>query len=1599
MKIIRILIFSVIMSGYNFCLVAQGNNILTNSGFENGTTGWSGWGSGIVVSSDNPQSGNNCARFTVRSNLDQGIITLEPGKTYKMSAWIRINGMTGTDWGGVRFSVISYDWSEWINSEDYSPENRPVGVWFQEIMEFEANTEQYRVQIGFFGGSGWTTVDFAFDEIVLSEKEQVNNLPTIDSVWLNPLSGTVPFTITGTIFASDQDGIIQNYIVDVGDGGVYSGSSSISHTYRVPGNYQLRIVVVDDNAGTDSEVFNITAFSSNSNAISITSPIPGGSSMTTNSSNIQISGTVNNAIGAVFWVNNRTMQSGTVPITENSWLINSMTLHPGLNDIEVQAEFPGNNYLTDKIRIFYMPSDYNGPVVTNLQAEKTTVKQYERVDFNFNLVTIADNLYFPYDTISPANLNTGSGVSVNMIFTNGTTVKTQPAFLNMNTIRQGNVLIPDGELKWTVRMAFKEVGTWTSTLVAQDSVGQTVITGPTLTVLPDSLAKGYVKVSATDDRYFEYDNGELFFGMGHGVSVSGPNVVDEDFQKWRDNKLNFGRFWLSSTSPFSDSWSSWATHHPMSNNGYMPPPLLTHRQKYGNGQFSWRIASPPVENQNTPAIFRGFWDGPIPVKPNTTYRLTARVKTVNVQGSGGLVFKIGTWLGTNVVNPGVGTVITPYMKGDNGWSYLTGTIQTQPGQNSLDYIYMVLEDCTGEAYLDQMTIQEVNPDGSLRQNILSKWNANSHYYLDPIKCREADYMIDKSHLQNIHYKVVVHEKDDYISNRIDPAGFVSDSYGSFEQAPGTPLRRLYEYYWRYLVARWGYATSIHSWELVNEGAPGSFFQLTNDMSSFFKTKSPYPRMVTTSFWSSWLPQYWEDSDADYADIHAYIMTTGWIDTIRIDGVLYDREALKNDAAAAVYAYSVTVGTDSLRNKPVVLGETDLDMPGDQSPDTLLVYDTLGIWLHNFNWGHINHGGMQSLIWNSQNIRDNNLYFQYKKYSHFMKGIPLNNGLYQKIQAVSSNPNLRVWGQQQSNGNGAHLWVQNRNHTWKNVLLNGLPEAQSGSITLEGLTPGPMILERWDTWSSDSTASQIDTVVVNGNGILSIVIDSLVRDVAFKIYNDDVVINITNEWRQYQRDAGRTGRTHVSVPPPYRVRWIWCNDTLTLRNQESEDGWSDDLTSRNGYSFPLPDTAFVTIDQGVQPAVVGNRLYFGTMEGQVYALNFFDGATLWSNDLPGGTLVSPLVGGDLVVFAGARGIIHAFDTLNGNLVWSFNTKGAITTDPLLVSNSIIIANHKGSVFRLDMQGNVIWHTKLGYPVVGGIAANSLKVYVPAENMKVYALDISNGSIVAERQVRGQSFRQTHPVLFNGKLWVTSCPVPMVGSEYVFDDVLDDGSNLQEEETNIRNWLSGNDNNGEWQYASRDWQNIFVLDAETLDSMFLVGAGPVDGVGSPPPSVVVDNQDRVLRWFKTAFAYLTGPGPAFGTRHTIDISAIDQNTGNRIPVDNGQPSGMWLLETDNTYGLSVGGEYLWLRQRFRGVHCINLATSVYEFVQAPIRYHDGGSNESAHICYVNNLQNNHYLETPVVLRQQPLSKRTAPVIAGQYIILAESFGVVVIESYQP
>lgn len=138
--------------------------------------------------------------------------------------------------------------------------------------------------------------------MILYEQINQNDPPRIDSVQLLPTSGLVPFTVSCQIFASDEDGVIENYIIDTGDGAVYFGHPNINHVYRIPGNYKLRVTVVDDNATTDTISYDIQASSPNNYFIDINAPQPqsGSNLYSTNQQTIYISGIREYGSGDVF---------------------------------------------------------------------------------------------------------------------------------------------------------------------------------------------------------------------------------------------------------------------------------------------------------------------------------------------------------------------------------------------------------------------------------------------------------------------------------------------------------------------------------------------------------------------------------------------------------------------------------------------------------------------------------------------------------------------------------------------------------------------------------------------------------------------------------------------------------------------------------------------------------------------------------------------------------------------------------------------------------------------------------------------------------------------------------------------------------------------------------------------------------------------------------------------------------------------------------------------------------------------------------------------------------------------------------------------------
>ncbi len=73
-----------------------------------------------------------------------------------------------------------------------------------------------------------------------------------------------------------------------------------------------------------------------------------------------------------------------------------------------------------------------------------------------------------------------------------------------------------------------------------------------------------------------------------------------------------------------------------------------------------------------------------------------------------------------------------------------------------------------------------------------------------------------------------------------------------------------------------------------------------------------------------------------------------------------------------------------------------------------------------------------------------------------------------------------------------------------------------------------------------------------------------------------------------------------------------------------------------------------------PAVADGKVYVGSREGKVYALDASTGAFIWSYTTGNEVQSSPAVAGGIVFVGSIDGKVYALSATNGALMWSYTT---------------------------------------------------------------------------------------------------------------------------------------------------------------------------------------------------------------------------------------------------------------------------------------------------------------------------------------------------------
>lgn len=1054
------------------------DNLLENGDFESSESlsSWEGL-TNTNLSKKISHTGFYSARIT-QGEISQGWLEVDPDQTYTLTAWFNWNKFFGDEWGYTHITIFDENWGEIYSIKNLDQISQP-GTWHKFALTFIPKTSRIQIKAGIFGPK--KEAEIFLDDLILFKKEE-NKPPTI-SPEADIYGGNVPLRVRFKANENDTDGAVKYLLWDFGDGSMET-TGVAEHVFLKSGDFDVTLSVWDNDGEKVSRIINILAEDPVSPQIKLNSPTIDELQRTANLSGmIQIAD--NNLISSIVWDNISTNDAGIVvpDHEEETFTINSIPLKKGENEILITATDQKGKISTSTI---YLSGGNEKPQITDVQINSSSIDIYSEFEVTFNVDSVANNPFFEFDKNPPPGVPAEIGISVSALFItpSGKQLK-QPAFFTNDAYYENQHYYESNKSRWHIRFSPQEVGVYKVQILAKDAAGETVIPIGNFKARASSKP-GFVKVSKDDSRYFEFSNGNLFWPIGPADIKNFDSV----------SGLNFSRIWLAGTGAYSSNFSRWVSSaNEMGNEGFdsqfsftnhYPTHELSQHLFYPEGKRIW-IGWPDPEKSS------------LLLKNNTSYFIKVRIKTLGITGPAnpdypfGFAIKKHGWPTDQLEQDLLPfPSIIPLVSQDSDWHTIAviykATVRDSNPQNP--YISLYLDNVTaGEVFIDQFSIKEILADGNLGGELITNSTADLHTYVEPKAAKLIDQQIIIGEESGIFYKYVVHDKRDWIQNHLVEAGFFSSTGDGYFQPEGTKARWLLEQWWRYIIARWGYSPAVHTWELVNEGPPGNIahYQMAQDFGKFMHSVDSHPHLVTTSFWSGWESQLWNDNqnypDLDYADFHIY--------------------ANNEDTSSTDLAqWQIRLGTEYHKldiAKPIMRGETGIGYPGQPVFNSVSQLRS-DVWFHNMLWSQLNPNVIYDPnYWWSQHLSDIQFDEIVPPFKAFIADIPLNKGGFSYSRLEISNEKIRAIGQYNPVSGNGYLWVQNRDNILRNYLAEGsayIPIPQSSKIRLHINPNTEYNVEVWDTYTGNILNKY--KKIADESGVIVIDVLSLKTDVAIKI---------------------------------------------------------------------------------------------------------------------------------------------------------------------------------------------------------------------------------------------------------------------------------------------------------------------------------------------------------------------------------------------------------------------------------------------------------------------------------------------------------------------
>lgn len=227
-----------------------------------------------------------------------------------------------------------------------------------------------------------------------------------------------------------------------------------------------------------------------------------------------------------------------------------------------------------------------------------------------------------------------------------------------------------------------------------------------------------------------------------------------------------------------------------------------------------------------------------------------------------------------------------------------------------------------------------------------------------------------------------------------------------------------------------------------------------------------------------------------------------------------------------------------------------------------------------------------------------------------------------------------------------------------------------------------------------------------------------------------------------------GKYYSTLHPAFADGVVYAADrhgvVKALSIDDGREIWSVNLAEKDGWF----STRAALLSGGV--TVSGGKVYIGTEQAQVYALNASDGSVAWKTGVVGEALSRPVVSDGLVLIHTSNGQLQALKEADGAVKWTVNLDMPSLSlrgesAPTTAFGAAIVGGDNGRVSAVLMQqGQLIWQQRISQAngpteidrlsdvdttpvVVNGV------VYALAYNGNMTALDLRSGQIMWKRDL--------------------------------------------------------------------------------------------------------------------------------------------------------------------------------------------------------------------------------------------------------------------------